>query len=85
MMVIEKRMPVVAVALCAAYCSWSATLAITDVTAQQRYPRNVKVDISYTVTGDIAAVVKQHSASSSWFWNCHSGWFVGAGGWCSGV
>ena len=85
MMVTEKRMSVVAVALCAVYCSWSATLAITDVTAQQRCPWNGKVDISYTVTGDIAAEAKQHSASSSWFWNCPRGWFVGAGGWCSGV
>ena len=30
--------------------------SITGVTAQQRYPWNGKVDISYTVTGDIAAV-----------------------------
>lgn len=32
---------------------WAAP-AITSVTAQQRYPWNGKVDISYTVTGDIA-------------------------------
>ena len=33
--------------------------SITDVTAQQRYPWNGKVDISYTVTGDIAATVNE--------------------------
>ena len=32
-----------------------ATPSITGVTAQQRYPWNGKVDISYTVSGDIAA------------------------------
>ncbi len=31
-----------------------AAPTITGVTAQQRYPWNGKVDISYTVTGDIA-------------------------------
>ncbi len=35
--------------------SSSAAPAITDVSAQQRYPWNGKVDISYTVSGDIAA------------------------------
>ena len=34
--------------------AWAVTPAITSVTAQQRYPWNGKVDISYTVTGDIA-------------------------------
>ena len=33
-----------------------ATPTITSVTAQQRYPWNGKVDISYTVTGDIAGM-----------------------------
>ena len=39
--------------------TFAAASAITDVTAQQRYPWNGKVDISYTVTGDIAAEAKQ--------------------------
>ncbi len=37
----------------------SVASTITGVTAQQRYPWNGKVDISYTVTGDIAAEAKQ--------------------------
>lgn len=37
----------------------SMASTITGVTAQQRYPWNGKVDISYTVTGDIAAEAKQ--------------------------
>ena len=41
-----------------AICTF-ATPTITDVTAQQRYPWNGKVDISYTVTGDIAATAKE--------------------------
>ena len=36
-----------------------AAPAITGVTAQQRYPWNGKVDISYTVSGGIAAMAKQ--------------------------
>ena len=42
--------------------SLSATVqaaTITGVTAQQRYPWNGKVDISYTITGDIATESKQ--------------------------
>ena len=35
---------------------FSATPTITSVTAQQRYPWNGKVDISYKVTGDIAGM-----------------------------
>ena len=35
---------------------WAATPTITSVTAQQRYPWNGKVDISYKVTGDIAGM-----------------------------
>ena len=38
---------------------------ITDVTAQQRYPWNGKVDISYTVTGDIAEEAKQRAVFTS--------------------
>lgn len=46
------------VTLLAALFSFAAVFAaptITGVTAQQRYPWNGKVDISYTVNGDIAA------------------------------
>ena len=39
--------------------------SITGVTAQQRYPWNGKVDISYTVTGDIAAEAKQQALLTS--------------------
>ena len=38
---------------------------ITGVTAQQRYPWNGKVDVSYTVTGDIAAEAKQKAVLTS--------------------
>ena len=37
----------------------ASTPTIGNVTAQQRYPWNGKVDISYTVIGDIAEEVKQ--------------------------
>ena len=49
-------------ALCALLSSAAvaATPTITGVTAQQRYPWNGKVDISYTVTGDIAAAMKEY-------------------------
>ncbi|MBQ7189837.1 MAG: SUMF1/EgtB/PvdO family nonheme iron enzyme [Kiritimatiellae bacterium] len=39
--------------------------AITGVTAVQRYPWNGKVDISYTVTGDIEAEAKQRGVFTS--------------------
>ena len=42
-----------------------ASPTIREVTAQQRYPWNGKVDISYTVTGDIAAEAKQSAAVAS--------------------
>lgn len=42
-----------------------ATPTITGVTAQQRYPWNGKVDISYMVTGDIAAEAKQKALITS--------------------
>ena len=45
--------------------AFAATPTITDVTAQQRYPWNGKVDISYTVTGDIAAEAKQRAVFTS--------------------
>ena len=44
---------------------FAATPTITGVTAQQRYPWNGKVDISYTVTGDIAAEAKQSAVFTS--------------------
>ena len=45
--------------------SYAAAPTITGVTAQQRYPWNGKVDISYTVTGDIAAEAKQKTLLTS--------------------
>lgn len=39
-----------------------AAPAITGVTAQQRYPWNGKVDITYTVSGDIAATAQAQAA-----------------------
>lgn len=48
-----------------ASASFAATPTITSVTAQQRYPWNGKVDISYTVTGDIAAEAKQKALITS--------------------
>lgn len=43
----------------------AAIPTITDVTAQQRYPWNGKVDISYTVTGNIAEEAKQRAEITS--------------------
>lgn len=51
------------VTLFAALVSLAAVFAaptITSVTAQQRYPWNGKVDIAYTVNGDIAAHCKDY-------------------------
>ena len=45
--------------------AFAAAPTITGVTAQQRYPWNGKVDISYTVTGDIAAEAKQRAVFTS--------------------
>ena len=42
-----------------------AAPTITDVTAQQRYPWNGKVDITYTVSGDIAAAAYAQAAIPS--------------------
>lgn len=42
-----------------------ATPAITGVTAQQRYPWNGKVDITYTVSGDIAATAMEQGLITS--------------------
>ena len=54
-------------ALCAlfSFAVVAATPTITGVTAQQRYPWNGKVDISYTVTGDIAEEAKQRAVLTS--------------------
>ena len=48
------------------FAAIAATPTITGVTAQQRYPWNGKVDISYTVTGDIAAEAKQSAGGAMW-------------------
>lgn len=45
--------------------AFAAAPTITGVTAQQRYPWNGKVDISYTVTGDITAEAKQKAVLTS--------------------
>ena len=42
--------------------AFADTPTITGVTAQQRYPWNGKVDISYTITGDIAEYAKQSAS-----------------------
>lgn len=54
-----QRAAVVALFFALALVAPSMASTITGVTAQQRYPWNGKVDISYTVTGDIAAEAKQ--------------------------
>jgi formylglycine-generating enzyme required for sulfatase activity len=54
----------VATSLLLAHASLAAP-AITGVTAQQRYPWNGKVDITYTVSGDIAAAAKAQAAIPS--------------------
>ena len=56
---------VVVVATITSYIAKATTPTITGVTAQQRYPWNGKVDISYTVTGDIAAEAKQRAVFTS--------------------
>ena len=45
--------------------SLAASLAIMDVTAQQRYPWNGKVDITFYVLGDIAATAQAQAAIPS--------------------
>ena len=57
----NKKLMMLAAMVVAVKCALAATPMITDVTAQQRYPWNGKVDISYTVTGDIAAEAKQRA------------------------
>ncbi len=56
---------VVAAATITSYTADAAAPTITGVTAQQRYPWNGKVDISYMVTGDIAAEANQSAVFTS--------------------
>ena len=60
-----QRAAVASLLMSLAVASFAATPTITGVTAQQRYPWNGKVDISYTVTGDIAAEAKQKALITS--------------------
>ena len=46
-------------------CAVIAAPSITGVTAQQRYPWNGKVDIAYTVSGDIVATAKEQGLITS--------------------
>ena len=59
-----KGMLAVIVAI-AGMTAFADTPTITAVTAQQRYPWNGKVDISYTVTGDIMEEAKQQAVLTS--------------------
>lgn len=63
--VISKRVASVIGIAIMGMSAFAATPTITGVTAQQRYPWNGKVDISYTVTGDIAAEAKQKALITS--------------------
>ena len=53
------------VAIIMANFAYANSPTITGVTAQQRYPWDGKVDISYTVTGDIIEVAKQQAVLAS--------------------
>ena len=55
----------VMIAVLSSGVAFAAAPTITGVTAQQRYPWNGKVDISYTVTGDIAEEAKQQAVLTS--------------------
>ena len=59
------RTMLIAMSMLISMIAFAATPTITGVTAQQRYPWNGKVDISYTVTGDIAAEAKQKALVTS--------------------
>ena len=61
--VVKKTLIALAVLSCSVTVVMAST--ITGVTAQQRYPWNGKVDISYTVTGDIAEEAKQRAVLTS--------------------
>ena len=60
-----KKLMLLAAVVIAVRCVFAAAPTITGVTAQQRYPWNGKVDISYTVTGDIAEEAKQRAVLTS--------------------
>ena len=60
-----KRLTNGLIAIGMTFSAIAATPTITGVTAQQRYPWNGKVDISYTVTGDIAAEAKERGLLTS--------------------
>lgn len=61
----NKKLKMLAAIVTMVGCAFAAAPTITGVTAQQRYPWNGKVDISYTVTGDIAAEAKQSAVFTS--------------------
>ena len=61
----SHSMTVALVAIVMANLAYADSPAITDVMAQQRYPWNGKVDILYTVTGDIAEEAKQRALLTS--------------------
>lgn len=61
----NKKLKMLAAMVTMVGCAFAAAPTITGVTAQQRYPWNGKVDISYTVTGDIAAEAKQSAVFTS--------------------
>ena len=44
---------------------FAATPTVTSVTAQQRYPWNGQVDISYRITGDVEAFAREHGCVAS--------------------
>ena len=48
-----------ALLFCLALSAFADTPTITGVTARQRYPWNGKVDITYTITGDVEAEVPE--------------------------
>ncbi len=50
-----KKVLIIASILSWSVACFSAAPKITDVTAKQRYPWNGKVDITYTLTGDVTA------------------------------
>lgn len=53
------------VSVLAVACLFASAPTITEVTARQRYPWNGKVDISYKVTGDIAAAAGEYGCMAS--------------------
>ena len=61
----NKKLKILAAMVTMVGSALAAAPTITGVTAQQRYPWNGKVDISYTVTGDIAAEAKQSAVFTS--------------------